>query len=371
MIRQAIPLGRVLGIPLGLDYSWFLIFGLITWSLAAGYFPAQYPGWPVDVYWMTGLATALLFFVSVVLHELGHAVIARRFGVPVKSITLFVFGGVAQLGQEPPGAGAEFWIAIAGPVVSGALAGAFGLARSAAPTPPLLALTSYLGSINGLLALFNLIPGYPLDGGRVLRAVVWEVTHSLRRATQIVSAVGRFIAYLFIAYGIWQIVSGRLINGLWIVFIGWFLETAAASSGRQVAIHDLLMGHSVRDLIARDYPTVSPDLALDTVIHDHILATGWHTLPVVQDGRFLGLLTLDEIKAVRRAEWPTTRVRNVMTPRDRVPTVTPDTDLAAAVDALGAGTADVLPVIESNSFVGAVSRHRVVAFLQAQAVLGA
>ncbi|HYM69202.1 MAG TPA: CBS domain-containing protein, partial [bacterium] len=176
---------------------------------------------------------------------------------------------------------------------------------------------------------------------------------------------------LFIAFGVWQIISGRLINGLWIVFVGWFLETAAASSGRQVAIHDLLTGHLVRDLMAQDYPTVSPDLVLETVIHDHILATGWHTLPVVQDGRFVGLLTLDEIKAIPRAAWPTTRVRNVMTPRDRVPTVTPDTDLAVAVDALGAGTADVLPVVDSDSFVGAVSRHRVVAFLQAQAALGA
>ncbi len=370
-VRQGVPLGRVLGIPLGLDYSWFLIFGLITWSLATGYFPAAYPGWAGGLYWVTGLVTSLLFFASVVLHELGHAVVARQFGVPVRSITLFVFGGVAQIGQEPPSAGAEFWIALAGPVVSGALAVAFHVFRAVAtPATPLQALGTYLAYINATLALFNLIPGYPLDGGRVLRAIVWEATRSLRRATQIAAGVGRFIAYLFIAAGIWQIAAGHLFNGLWIAFIGWFLESAAASSGRQVAIHDLLAGHHVRELMVRDYPALSPDLALDTLIHDHILATGRHSFPVVRDGRLVGLLTLEEVRAVPRGQWPTTRVEAAMTPRSRVVTVGPDEELADALEALSEGDAAVVPVVEADTLVGVLSRNRVIAFLRARTLLG-
>jgi Zn-dependent protease/predicted transcriptional regulator len=370
MVRQGVPLGRVLGIPIGLDYSWFLIFGLITWSLAASYFPAQYPDWPGMLYWITGLVTSLLFFASVLLHELGHAVVARRFGVPVRSITLFVFGGVAQIGQEPPSAGAEFWIALAGPVVSGALAVVFdGLRNAAVPATPLQALGTYLVYINAMLALFNLIPGYPLDGGRIFRAIVWEATHSLRRATQIAAGLGRLIAYLFIVIGVWQIVTGHLFNGLWIVFIGWFLESAAASSGRQVAIHDLLAGHHVRELMIQDYPTLSPDLSLETLIHDHILATGRHSFPVVQDGRLMGLLTLDEIRTVPRAQWPATRVEAAMTPRSRVMTVGPDAELADAFDALSAGEAAVVPVVETDRLLGVLSRNRVIAFLRARALL--
>jgi Zn-dependent protease len=259
MRRQGIPLGQVLGIPLDIDYSWFLVFGLITWSLAAGYFPAEYPGWSASVYWITGLVTSVLFFASVVAHELGHAVVARRFNMSVQSITLFVFGGVAQIGQEPPSAGAEFWMAIAGPAVSGALVAGFSLLRAAVPaTIPLYALATYLAYMNGMLALFNLIPGYPLDGGRILRAAVWEITHNLGRATQVAAGVGRVIAYVFIAVGVWQAVTGQLFNGLWIAFIGWFLERAAASSAEQVAAHGILAGHRVRDLMMGNYPVVAP-----------------------------------------------------------------------------------------------------------------
>jgi Zn-dependent protease len=247
MKRQTIPLGRLLGIPIGLDYSWFLVFVLMTWALAASYYPAEFTSWPVALYWVMGAVTAIMLFVSVVLHELGHAVIARRYHIPVRSITLFLFGGVAELGGEPPSASAEFRIAIAGPVVSFALAVLFGVFQPlVVGSAPLLALASYLASINGMLALFNLIPGFPLDGGRVFRAIVWGMTHNLRRATLIAANLGRVIAYIFIVVGIWQILGGNL-GGLWIAFIGWYLESAAASQVAQQQIHDLLAGHSVAE----------------------------------------------------------------------------------------------------------------------------
>ncbi len=202
-LSRSIPLGRILGIPLGLDYSWFLIFALVTWSLAGSYFPEQYPGWTTELYWTVGLATSLLFFGSVVLHELGHSAIALRNGIPVRSITLFIFGGVAQIGREPGSPGVEFRIAIAGPIMSFALAGLFGaLGWFGASIAPLAALGTYLAYINGSLGLFNLIPGFPLDGGRVFRAVLWKVTHSFRRATEIAGGAGHLFAWLFIAWGV-------------------------------------------------------------------------------------------------------------------------------------------------------------------------
>jgi Zn-dependent protease len=215
MNRQTISLGRILNIPIGLDYSWFLVFALLTWTLATSYFPAEFRNWSTGQYWIVGAATALLMFASVLLHELGHSVVAMRYKIPVRSITLFIFGGVAQIASEPPSAGAEFWIAIAGPVVSFALAIFFGLLQPVVgAVAPLLALAKYLAYINGTLALFNLIPGFPLDGGRVFRAIVWGVTRNLRRATLIAANVGRLIAFLFILFGAWQIVTGNLSNGL-------------------------------------------------------------------------------------------------------------------------------------------------------------
>src|SRR5512136_2482574 len=208
MNRSAIPLGRIWGIPLGLDYSWFLIFALLTWSLATSYYPAEFGNWPVAQYWIVGAVTALLMFVSVLLHELGHSVVAMRYKIVVRRITLFIFGGVAEIGSEPPSATAEFWIALAGPAVSFALAILFTLLQPIARVAqPMLALVKYLAYINGTLALFNLIPGFPLDGGRVFRAIVWGVTNNLRRATLIAANVGRIVAFFFIIVGVWYILG--------------------------------------------------------------------------------------------------------------------------------------------------------------------
>ena len=246
MTRHNVPLGKILGIPIGLDYSWFVIFALLTWMLAHSYFPGEFKDWPPLLYWFMGGVTAVMLFVSVLLHELGHSVVALRYKIPVRSITLFLFGGVAQIGAEPPSAIAEFLIASAGPLVSLILAVLFYAAQPLVDgIEPLLGLAKYLAYINLALVLFNLIPGYPLDGGRVFRAIVWAITGNMRRATLIAANVGRLFAFLFIFVGVWQMFSGNFTGGVWIAFIGWFLENAASAQVQQVMVQGLLAGHRV------------------------------------------------------------------------------------------------------------------------------
>src|SRR5246500_2170564 len=224
MFRHTVPIGRILGIPIDLDYSWFLIAALTTWVLAVSYYPAEFKRGTSVEYWLMGAVTAVLFFFSIVVHELAHSWVALHYKVPVHRITLFIFGGVSQIAAEPPSAMAEFLIAIVGPLSSFALAAIFFfLERLLANFAPALAVAKYLAFINGVLGLFNLIPGFPLDGGRVLRAVVWGVNKNFRRATLIAASTGRFFGFLFIFWGVWQALRGNVVNGLWIAFIGWFL----------------------------------------------------------------------------------------------------------------------------------------------------
>jgi len=364
MNRSTIPLGRILGIPIGLDYSWFLIFGLLTWSLATSYYPAEFKNWPMTQYWIVGAVTVILMFGSVLLHELGHSVVAMRYKIPVRSITLFVFGGVAQIGAEPPSAIAEFWIAIAGPLTSFALALFFSLLQPVVSAlAPLLALAKYLAYINGTLGLFNLIPGFPLDGGRVFRAIIWGTTHSLRRATLIAASLGRFIAYGFILLGVWQMFSGNFGNGLWIAFIGWFLESAASSQIHQQTIHDLLAGHHVADAMRRDFTPVSPDTTLEQLINKHILGNGQRSLVVKQDDRVAGLLTLHNVKAIPSSDWLTTTAAQVMIPVAKMKWIRPDAELVDALGEMDRDGVNQLPVLVGDQILGVLGRDDVISFL--------
>jgi len=275
MFRHNIPLGRILGIPIGLDYSWFVVFALLTWMLAGSYYPAEFKDWSPLLYWFMGAVTAIMLFVSVLLHELGHSVVALRYNIPVRSITLFLFGGVAQIGAEPPSAIAEFLIAIAGPLVSLVLAVLFYTVQPlVAGMEPLLGLAKYLAYINLALVLFNLIPGYPLDGGRVFRAIVWAITGNMRRATLIAANVGRFFAFLFIFAGAWQMFHGNFGGGLWIAFIGWFLDNAASAQVQQLMFQGLLAGHRVSQAMSTQCAAVPADLTLQQLVNEHILGSG-------------------------------------------------------------------------------------------------
>jgi Zn-dependent protease len=255
---RTIPLGHVLGIPIGVHYSWFTILVLLTWALAVSYYPAHVQGWPTIATWLAAAVTAMLVFVGVLLHELAHALVALHFQSPVRNITLFIFGGVAQIDGEAPGAVAEFWIAVAGPVVSLFLAAAFGLLQAASTGAGFLpALAKYLAYVNGTLALFNLLPGFPLDGGRVLRAIVWAATRDLRRATLIATNLGRGVSFLLVLFGVWQIVVGNFCTGLWSAFIGWFLETAGRAEVRRLEARGLLARPSVWQAMGSDRAAIS------------------------------------------------------------------------------------------------------------------
>jgi Zn-dependent protease len=372
MFRHSVPLGRILGIPIGLDYSWFLIFALLTWMLASSYFPAEFKDWPPLLYWLTGAVTAIMLFVSVLLHELGHSVIALRYKIPVRRITLFIFGGVAQIAAEPPSAKSEFYIAIAGPVVSLALAVFFQVLKPAvAAAEPLWGLAKYLAFINFALVLFNLIPGFPLDGGRVFRAIVWAVTKNLRRATLIAANVGRFFGFLFIFFGVWQVFSGNLGGGLWIAFIGWFLDSAASAQVQQVVFQGALSGHRVFQAMSTGCATVPADLTLQQLVDEHILTSGRRCFLVNRDERTLGLMTLHRVKEVSRPAWATTTAAQVMLPLDELKRIGPDTELWTALQLMDREGVNQLPVMTDSTVVGMLSREDVITFLRTVQELGA
>jgi Zn-dependent protease/CBS domain-containing protein len=372
MTRHNIPLGRILGIQIGLDYSWFVIFALLTWMLASSYFPAEFKDWPQWLYWLMGAAATIMLFVSVLLHELGHSVVAQRHKVPVPSITLFLFGGVSQIGAEPPSANAEFLIAAAGPLVSLILAILFYLVQPlVAGIEPLLGLAKYLAYVNLALALFNLIPGYPLDGGRVFRAIVWAITGNMRRSTVIAANTGRFFAFLFIFTGVWQMVSGNFTGGLWIAIIGWFLDSAASAQVQQVTVQGLLTGHTVSQAMSTHCANVSADVTLQDLVDEHILGSGQHCFLVKSGDNVVGLITLQRIKEVPRVEWAMTRIGQVMLPLDRLEGVDRNTELWTALQKLDRDGVNQLPVTRDQQVVGMLSREDVISFLRTMQELGA
>ena len=363
--RQTIPLGRVLGIPIGLHYSWFLIFVLLTWMLAASYYPTEFQGWPTTQYWIMGAVTAILLFVSVLFHELGHAVVALYYQIPVRSITLFIFGGVAEVGAEPPSAVVEFWIGIAGPMVSFALAGILRLLQPIlADVVVLLALTEYLAYVNCTLALFNLIPGFPLDGGRVFRAIVWGITHNLRQATLIAANLGRGVSFLFIVLGVWQMVVGSYGTGLWIAFIGWFLETAARAEVQRQETQGLLAGHRVSVAMSSNCPIISAGTALQQLVDQYIRGRGQRSFVIKRDDSAVGLLTLHQIKEVPRSEWPTTSAAQIMIPAAQMKWVGPDTELWTVLQEMDRDRVNQLPVMANGQILGMLTREGINSYLR-------
>ena len=365
MTQHSIPLGRILGIRIGLDYSWFVIFALLTWMLADSYYPEEFKHWSPLLYWLMGAVTAIMLFVSVLLHELGHSVVALRYKIPVRSITLFLFGGVAQIGAEPPSAIAEFFIAIAGPLVSLALAVLFYAAQPLiAGIEPLLGLAKYLAYINFALVLFNLIPGYPLDGGRVFRAIVWAITGDMGRSTLIAANVGRFFAFMLIFAGVWQMFGGNLGGGLWIAFIGWFLDNAASVQVQQVVFRGLLTGHRVSEAMSTHCAIIPEDLPLQRVVDEQILGGGQRSFLVNRGDQTVGLITLHRIKEVPRREWATTSAAQAMLPFEQLKCIDPDTELWSALQKMDRNGVNQMPVIRDQHIIGMLSREDAITFLR-------
>ncbi|MBN1219979.1 MAG: site-2 protease family protein [Anaerolineae bacterium] len=366
-----VKLGRIWGIPIGLHLSWFLVFGLVTWSLALGYFPAEYPSLSTTTSWLLGAATSLLFFGSVLVHELGHSLLALRNQIPVRGITLFIFGGVAQIGRESPNPGAEFRIAIAGPVASLGLGVLFyGLWLLDQPLAYLAAPSLWLARINLLLAVFNMIPGFPLDGGRVLRALLWWWTGSLHRATQVATFTGQLVAFGFIGWGVWTMLGGNFFNGLWLVFIGWFLQNAAATSYAQSNLQQSLRGVQVVQVMTRDCPLVSGQLPLEQLVEEHILTGGRRCFFVSDNDQLFGMLTLGDVTKIPRAEWGHVTTGQVMVPWERLAHVTPKTELLTALQMMDDANVNQVPVVENKKIVGMLSREQVLHYLRARTELG-
>jgi Zn-dependent protease len=374
-VQAQIRLGRIFGIEVGLHYSWLIIALLVTLSLAA-HFHAVNPQWGVGVNWAAAVITGLLFFASILLHELSHAAVAGARGLPVRSIVLFALGGVAQIEKESADAKTEFWMGIVGPVTSAligaaclALAWGLGWAPTEEPHTPALAVLQWLGYINIGLALFNLIPGFPLDGGRVLRAAVWWVTGDAARSTRVASRVGQFVAFGFIVWGVMRFFGGAGFGGLWLAFIGWFLLEAARASYAQVEISERLRGVRVGDVMARDCPAVDGRTNLQTFVDEYLLRTGRRCFMVEEQGRVAGLVTPHEVKEVERARWPYTTVDEVMLTLDRMRTVEPSAPLTDALEVMGREDLNQLPVVSGGHFEGIISRAHVLRLLQTRAEL--
>jgi Zn-dependent protease len=371
MTRQTVPIGRIFGISIGLDYSWFLIFALMTWLLAASYFPAEFKHWSPAEYWGIAAATTVMLFVSVVLHELGHSFVARAYKIPVARIRLFIFGGVSEITTEAPGPMAEFLIAIVGPFVSVVLGFIFwALERPTAGIRPLFGLIQYLAYINFALAIFNLIPGYPLDGGRVFRAIVWGINHNMRRATVIAANVGRFFGFLFIMFGVWQLLAGNFGGGIWIAFIGWFLESAAGSQLNQVLLKSLIAGHTVEQAMNRHAPTIPAELTLQQLVDEHLFSGAGRTFIVTRNDQPMGLLTLHHLKDIPRDQWPTTTAEQAMVPLAQVKTTTPKAELWSALEQMSRTGVNQLPVMSDGQIVGMLTREDLLTFLQKLHELG-
>jgi Zn-dependent protease len=365
MKNQGILLGKILNIPVNVDYSWFLIFILLTWSLAISYYPSEFKQWPTSWYWILGAITTIMLFISVLLHELGHSFVALRYKIPVRNITLFIFGGVAQISSEPPTAMSEFWIAIAGPVVSFLLAGMFALLELiVASLTPLFALMKYLAYINGTLGLFNLIPGFPLDGGRVFRAILWGASGDFRKSTRIAAGVGRAIAYIFILVGVYFIFSGNFSGGIWIAFIGWFLENAAKTQTQHMAVRDLLSGRKVSQAMSHNYAIISPTITLQRLTDMHILGEGRRFFIVQDENSVRGVLTLQTIRQIPRDQWLNMTAEQAMIQAGDMQWVRPESELWDALERMDQNGVNQLPVIQDDQIAGLLTRENIISFLR-------
>jgi Zn-dependent protease len=370
----AINLGKIFGIQLRLHYSWFLIFALLAVSLVA-------PNWSSPFAWAIGITTGLLFFASVVAHELAHSLVGRANGIPVTSITLFIFGGMAMMTREAAHPKAELKMAAAGPICSAAIGGICLLIRSFSPGLPQLVadMVLWLMIMNFALAVFNLIPGFPLDGGRLFRAAIWRRSGDFRRSTRIATRVGQGVGYFFIGGGISVAVLSlfvqlpvglNLFSGLWLAFIGWFLQNAAQASYRQTEWREALRQFTAAQVMTTSYPTVPPDITLSRLVEEYIFPTGYRLFMVTGEGGFEGILTLDNIKAVSRQDWGVTRVKDITTPRDQLGVAKASENALSILERMNESGINQILVVSEGRVIGLVTRESLTGFLRIHSELG-
>jgi Zn-dependent protease/CBS domain-containing protein len=384
-----VRLARIAGIDIEVDWSLFVIFALVTFSMGTGVLPRWHPEWSGALVWGVALAAAILFFASVLLHELSHAVVGRAYGMVVRRITLFVFGGVAHLESEPTSPKAELLMAIVGPITSlviGVAATAAGL-MLAGPTMrlvddpevagrvlgPFATLLLWLGPINVMLGIFNLVPGFPLDGGRVLRAAIWAATDDITKATRWASGVGRAFASLLMACGILMVFGFRIpffgaggIGGLWLVLIGWFLHNAARAGYEQVVVRQRLAGVPVGAVMLSRLQTVVPDMTITELVRDYVMGTDQTSFPVVSGSELVGLVASRDVRNVPYEHWPFVTVRQLMTPADAVSAIDVNAGADEALERLASSDADQLPVVDHGELRGFVRRQDILKWLTLQ-----
>ncbi len=365
--------GRVMGIAIEIHPSWLVIGFLVTYSLATVQFPLQYAGWSTGTYWLVGAITSLFFLASVLGHELSHAVVARRFGVTISAITLFVFGGAASMEEEPQRPRDEALIAAAGPVASLLIGAALWAIDLFVQQEQIAALLGWLGFINLTLGVFNLVPGFPMDGGRILRAALWRIRGDRYKATRNAATVGQLIGYLLIAFGILLAFQpGGIVAGIWLALIGWFLSSAAEQASAQTGIERTLLGVRVRDIMEPEPPSVSPNESVASLVHDRMLHGDSRTFLVrYLDGGLAGIVTLSDVRRVPRDNWEDARVTDVMTRYGDLATVTPDDDVQSAMRLIQERGVSQLPVVtEGRAVAGLLTRAGIMRLIETRLRLG-
>jgi len=372
MFGKPIKLFKMFGFTVRMDLSWIIIAVLITWTLAVGYFPAiyppeDYPQFTTGLYWLMGIGGMLGLFVSIVFHELCHSLVARRYGLPMKGITLFIFGGVAEMNEEPQSAKAEFLMAIAGPAASVVIAVIFYLLYTSGNTFnwPIMATAvfGYLALINIILVIFNLLPGFPLDGGRVLRSILWWWKGNLRWATRVASGFGSSMGILLIILGVINVIGGNFIGGMWYFLIGMFLKSAASSSYQNVIMRDNLSGTPITEFMKSDVITVEPDMTVEELVDHYIYKFHHNTFPVVTEGRLLGCVSLKNVKQAPRNQWAFKTVRDIADACADTNTISPDYDAMAALSKMNQLQVSRLMVVQNGRLEGIVSLRDMLKFL--------
>lgn len=367
MFGKRITLFKLLGFAVRVDLSWTIIAVLITWSLAKGFFPAYYQDLSQATYWYMGAAGALGLFASIIVHELSHSLVARRYGMVMRGITLFIFGGVAEMDEEPPSAKAEFLMAIVGPLVSFGLGIGFSsmaeLGKGVGWPVPVIGVWGYLGLMNRILAIFNLIPAFPLDGGRVLRAVLWKWKGNLKRATRTASRLGSLFSMALILLGVINILGGRVIGGLWMFLIGIFLADAATSSYRQLMTRQALEGEPVRRFMEPNPVTVPPTISVAQLVETYIYTYHFKMFPVLEHGKLLGCVSTREVKRIPRSEWEQYTVGNLIQPCSSANTVGPQDDALKALASMSQTQTSRLMVVDGDRLVGVIALKDLLSFL--------
>jgi len=375
MNRASFRIARILGIPIYLDASWLLIFGLITYDLSKIVFPGMNLNWTQTQYWSAGFLTSLFFFGSVLFHELAHSVVAKYYKIPVHSITLFIFGGIARIGREPSKPIQEFNIAAAGPLASFFLAGAFGAMMLAfRANPKIVEPAEILGRSNFFLAVFNLVPGFPLDGGRIFCAIIWGITKNFSRATLVAGSSGKVVAYAMMGVGGYQaFLKNDWVSGLWLGLIGWYLLTAAQQSITQMTIRDALAGLHASDVMSHEVPTINGNMTLDEYGAE-VLRTGRRCHLVLSGDRLVGMMNVHTLNAVPRSEWANNSVQAAMIPRDKIQWTSPDEPLLRLLERLLTADINQMPVVrsaadEAPQIVGIVTRDSILRVMQTHSEL--